>query len=109
MRVKRVAFAWTGRRSRADALGRGGAGGGLGRREGDEERDDRGGHDVPGGSGEIVGRLDEPGGDERCRAAEESEGEVVAERDARVAELRGKELGEQGGDGPVAEGVHDAQ
>src|SRR5262249_22577616 len=75
MRVKRVAFAWTGRRSRADALGRGGAGGGLGRREGDEERDERGGHDVPGGSGEIVGRLDEPGGDERSGAAEEGEGE----------------------------------
>src|SRR5262249_2261192 len=109
MRVKRVAFAWTGRRSRADALGRGGAGGGLGRREGDEERDERGGHDGRGGGGGMVGRLDEPGGDERCGAAEESEGEVVAEGDARVAEMRGKEIGQEGWDGPVAEGVHDAQ
>src|SRR5215467_9530459 len=109
MRVKRIAFELTARRSRADALGRGGAGGGLGRREGDEERDDRGGHDVPGGSGEIVGRLDEPGGDERCGAAEESEGEVVAEGNARVAEMRGKEIGQEGWAGPVAEGMHDAQ
>src|SRR5215468_84378 len=104
MRAERIAFACAARRSRADALGRGSAGGGLGRREGDEERDERGGHDVPGGSGEIVGRLDEPGGDELCGAAEESEGEVVAEGNARVAKLRGKEIGQAGWDGPVAEG-----
>ena len=65
--------------------------GGFAQGEHRDNADHRGAHQVVRGHHQIAGALDEPGCDERCRAAEQRDGDIEADRQRAEANPGGEE------------------